>query len=182
MFLKNSHNLNKFKNFSSEIFKTTLGLLGSDRLVWSPSLTGEVSCRGIFYHLYSSNLVVWGKWLWRSFIPLRRSLHVWKILHRRLPTDEALSHRGFNIVSHCRLYYKHTESLDGIFLQCSFAQEMWRQLRTWFSRNLDFSGDFERLFINAMKENFSPQVLSLWMAGFFCSLLGFMAYEKFGNF
>ena len=55
----------------------------------------------------------WGKFIWSSSIPPSKTL-LWKVFHRRLPTDQHIQHRGLHICSMCTLCEKH-ENLFSIY-------------------------------------------------------------------
>ena len=103
--------------------------------------------------------------LWKNFIPYKRALHCWKLTHNRLPTDENLEKRGINTASRCRLCEADAESTDHIFIHCSFSNDLWTTLSSWFSNHIDLLKDFEHLFCKALKDDLSPQIKSLWLAG-----------------
>ena len=77
------------------------------------------------------------------------------------------------VTSRCHLCEADVETADHIFVKCHFSKYLWFFLADSFKRHLDFSGNFETLFIKAMKEKFSSHVQALWHAGiiFICWLI-----------
>lgn len=49
----------------------------------------------------------------------------WATTHVRILTIYNLNKRGFSFSNRCELCYKDMESIDHIFLHCSYAQEIW---------------------------------------------------------
>ncbi|XP_057811557.1 uncharacterized protein LOC131025787 [Salvia miltiorrhiza] len=63
----------------------------TDMRYWKHSLTGNVSSANAFANdCHKFPRVVWGTWLWESYIPVQRSLISWRIIHNRLPTLDRL--------------------------------------------------------------------------------------------
>ena len=53
-----------------------------------------------------------------------------------------------------------------IYIQYSvYIVELWTALSSWFSNHIDLSNDFEHLSCTVIKDDFSPQIKFLWLAG-----------------
>lgn len=52
----------------------------------------------------------------------------WRLLHRKLPTNENLRIRGCTLVSICVLCYASDETSSHLFLSCKFAVHLWHWL------------------------------------------------------
>ena len=162
----------EFANLFLDIYKlisTTIpGPPDSDKLIWTRSSDGEITSKFFFEDLNNSRPELhWCRFIWHTFIPPRRSLLLWKVLHKRLATDENLKKRGIFLASRCHFCEKEEESLDHLLLRCDFSKSLWSYLATLFEKTLQFSDNFEEFFILAMKSSFSPQIRSLWIAGIF---------------
>ncbi|KAH6810698.1 hypothetical protein C2S51_024460 [Perilla frutescens var. frutescens] len=93
---------------------------GEDKMIWSKSLHVNVTERLARLHTrVRFPSVRWDKWIWSSYIPMRRSLIVWRLLLSRLPTMDTL-HRfiGPMICFMCR---GERETFDHLFWRCSLA-------------------------------------------------------------
>ncbi|KAL6190669.1 hypothetical protein ACLB2K_037063 [Fragaria x ananassa] len=98
-----------------------------DQFIWTPSASGVLSARDAYNFLRPKFAVVsWGKLLWKNFIPPRMSLLAWKILKGHVLSEEFLQKRGISMASRCSLCHRHGESLEHIFLSCSFASNQAR--------------------------------------------------------
>ena len=138
----------------------------SDVYVFRPSRTGSTSCK-IFYLFRCPNgsRVAWGKDLWRHYLPLARSLLMWRAIHDSLPTDDKLSKCGFQIVSRCHLCATAEESIDHLFSYCSFAVAVWQALGSMFDIRVASSIGFFNLFKSLWFTQLSSQLCALWRFG-----------------
>ncbi|GMN51118.1 hypothetical protein TIFTF001_020275 [Ficus carica] len=104
-----------FPDIASEI-DGVLFSTESDVKVWTRSLDGKVTCAGAYASLiHAANLVSWGKQIWAAFIPPSRSILTWKLLHGKLPTDQALKERGFVFPSRCRFCCSADENMQHFY-------------------------------------------------------------------
>ncbi|KAL6135028.1 hypothetical protein ACLB2K_067256 [Fragaria x ananassa] len=90
-----------------------------DQFIWTSSASGDA------YNFLCPKFAVvsWGKLLWKKFIPPRMSLLA---LKGRVLSEEFLQKRGIYMASRCSLCHRHGESLEHIFLSCSFASNQAR--------------------------------------------------------
>uniref|UniRef100_A0A2N9FJC4 laccase n=1 Tax=Fagus sylvatica TaxID=28930 RepID=A0A2N9FJC4_FAGSY len=65
------------------------------------------------------------KLLWKLKLPHKILTFTWKILHHALPLKTELNKRGINCANTCSLCNSTTETMEHIFLQCSFARAVW---------------------------------------------------------
>ncbi|CAM8936846.1 unnamed protein product [Rhodiola kirilowii] len=73
--------------------------------------------------------------LWQNWIPPKLSGLVWKLWHRGLPTDEAISNLGIPITSKCRCCLQHNmESSNHLFLHSDVAKSTWKFLGLIFGK------------------------------------------------
>ena len=105
------------------------------------------------------------KFIWKSYIPPKLSIIVWRIFYNKLPTDDILQQRGFYFASACLMYDSmHTgEPISHVFLQCSFAQNCWCWLTALFQTSLDFSSmdSFWKSILSKRLKSF--QIFNLWI-------------------
>jgi hypothetical protein len=81
----------------------------ADKLIWKHSNNGELSFKQAFEFKYGTGQnIKWAKSLWCPEIPPSKSLLVWRIMHRKIPIDDKLLHRGVQLPSICvRLVILH---------------------------------------------------------------------------
>ncbi|GMN59921.1 hypothetical protein TIFTF001_029010 [Ficus carica] len=79
-----------YPDIASEIDRVLFSI-ESDVMVWTCSLDGKVTCAGACASLiHAGNLISCGKQIRAAFIPPSRYILTWKLLHDKLPTDQAL--------------------------------------------------------------------------------------------
>ena len=87
--------LERFPNICQDIYNYVITEDQLDKLIWENSLDGIVSCQNLYQHVHLPvRAVPWGKQIWTRFIPPRRSILLWKILHNRLTTEDDIQVRG----------------------------------------------------------------------------------------
>ena len=120
-----------------------------------------------YQRLYNNELpsagnVSWGKFIWDSYIPPRRSVLLWKILHKRIATEEEVQRSEVQLVSCCRFCFANSESLDHLFWNSPFVKFLWSDVIGKFGFSA-FTGDsFLSFFAWAMSLKPSSQIGSLW--------------------
>lgn len=87
-----------------------------DQLRWALSDSGCLSFKGAFEHCNPlGQIVPWSKLIWHPHIPPSKSFILWRLLHRRMPTDDNLRSRGCVVVSMCSLCGNALLKLQSIF-------------------------------------------------------------------
>ncbi|XP_057790987.1 uncharacterized protein LOC131008105 [Salvia miltiorrhiza] len=158
--------LDNFPDVVCDILLLPMGE-SEDVRYWKPSLHGNVTSALAFsHHCHSFPHVSWGKWIWESNIPSRRSLVCWRILHNRMPTFDRLIKHGLIMPNHCVFCFNDLESMDHIFWQCARIKHVWRDFLGWFDQNLDLDApDIHSFLVSAWNKKFSSQVECFWKAG-----------------
>ncbi|XP_057791145.1 uncharacterized protein LOC131008275 [Salvia miltiorrhiza] len=140
---------------------------GKDARFWKHSISGDVSAALAFSrkgHIFPE--VNWGKWIWEPFIPVRRSIICWRIIHGRLPTLDILIRQGMVGPNGCAICYECEESISHVFWSCSKVKPIWKELLSWFDKDmLGDCLDIHSFLVQAWTTNFSSQLLSFWKAG-----------------
>ncbi|CAL0312718.1 unnamed protein product [Lupinus luteus] len=80
-----------------------------------------------------------------------------------MPTDEHLESRGIIVVSMCSLYKSSVETSNHIFLNCSFAMDMWNWIGFMFNTSISTQSTFSIMLV--CDQSNSPQVNLLLGAG-----------------
>ena len=152
-----------FPDIAQEINNFTLDTPNSDKLVRTLTKNGEILSKAIFEAITDNpGIKPWCKFIWKRFIPPRRSIHVRKTLLKKLPSDDNLKKRGFLFPRKCRLCNRIEETLTHVFVDCSFSKTLLNKIEDIFGKKINLTSNFNSLFQEAMKEKFSPQIFSLW--------------------
>ncbi|KAL8483873.1 hypothetical protein ACS0TY_026525 [Phlomoides rotata] len=135
----------------------------SDFLVWSHSVHDSLSTKVAYSGLQQRYpMVTWGKWIWGSFIPAKRSTAIWRLIHGKLPTWDYIHFRGFSGLSKCLFCYSAGEDLDNLFCHCPWTHHIISQVFSIFNVHLSFEFGFGYWLLQACRRDFSPQVAALW--------------------
>ncbi|XP_045794076.1 uncharacterized protein LOC123888954 [Trifolium pratense] len=132
-----------FPNLKNLVHHITLPVdCSSDQLCWNHSSSGTISWK-LAYEFKRKKLITrhWARSIWSNDIPPSKSLLVWRLMHDKLPTDEKLMERGFNLPSMCSICHKFAESTFHLFFECTFAQSIW----CWFASVLNTSLQFQSI-------------------------------------
>ncbi|XP_057779593.1 uncharacterized protein LOC130998178 [Salvia miltiorrhiza] len=140
---------------------------GQDVRLWKPSLRGEVTAALAFAHHCSRfPSVRWGTWIWENYIPTRRSMICWRLIHGRLPTFDNLIRHGFIMPNYCPLCLDDLETMDHIFWSCSKIRPIWQEFLNWFHHGYDTNNsDIMSMLVAAWGYKFSSQIANYWKAG-----------------
>ncbi|XP_057786555.1 uncharacterized protein LOC131004001 [Salvia miltiorrhiza] len=138
-----------------------------DSKYWKHSLKGNVSAALAFSkncHRYT--MVKWGTWIWEPYIPIRRSILCWRILHGRLPTLDTLVRQGMVTPNGCPFCYMDAETIEHIMWSCPRISYVWETFLDWFHKtDLLSCLDIHTFLVLAWNAAFSPQILAFWKAG-----------------
>jgi len=102
---------------AASILNTTLPVTPLlDKLVWIHTTDGDLSAKKAFLFLRGkSNLIDWATLIWRPCIPPSHSFIFWRLVHKKLPTNEHLRSHGCTIVSICVLCFRAAETSEHLF-------------------------------------------------------------------
>lgn len=106
-----------------------------DKLIWLHNDSGEFTTKSgykaIASHLenfptnhHQETAFNWKKNVWKLHIAPKIKLFLWKTFHGALPVGTQLRARQINIEGKCKSCGL-PESINHLFLECSFAQEVW---------------------------------------------------------
>jgi hypothetical protein len=77
--------------------------------------------------------------LWKNDVPSKIKVFGWRLLLQRLPTREALHHRGIlnntNDLS-CVFCLQHIEDCAHLFFHCSFSMVVWEAVFNWIGKRV----------------------------------------------
>ena len=75
-------------------------------------------------------------------------MFIWTSVHESVLTGVNLERRGFEGPFHCLLCNRSKETIQHLFLNCSFARKVWELLVCpWFG-NLDLPGNIHQAFLS----------------------------------
>ncbi|XP_057791251.1 uncharacterized protein LOC131008384 [Salvia miltiorrhiza] len=139
----------------------------SDTRVWKPSLQGKVSAALAFsHHAHKFPKVSWGTWIWEPFIPIRRSLVCWRLLHGRMPTYDRLIKQGLVMPNWCSFCHRDAETPEHLFWNCDSVRPSWNTFCIWFGFPEALgSADIHSFLVLAWGRKLSTQISKYWKAG-----------------
>jgi len=128
-----------------------------DKLIWKKSHDGNLSFKDayLFQSASSHQHPSWSKCIWNVAIPPSKYLLTWRILHEKMPTNEHLIQRGYQITTICNLCSMAAESSVHLFLECNFSQQIWNWLHSILNINFSVATFLDSLKI--IERNWSPQ-------------------------
>jgi len=102
-----------------------------DSLVWEEDPGGKYTPKAGYIVLSSEEVqreqVWWWKSLWKLECPAKSKLFMWCALENKAPTWDILQKRSFQGPGWCVLCKRASESIDHLFLSCSFTVEVWKE-------------------------------------------------------
>ncbi|KAJ0524125.1 putative reverse transcriptase zinc-binding domain-containing protein [Helianthus annuus] len=79
------------------------------------------------------------RFLWNSWSPIKVNFLLWRVILDKLPTLMALRNRNVNVPNTlCPICRNGDESIDHLFISCSFAQRIWEEVSKWVRVNSIF--------------------------------------------
>jgi hypothetical protein len=73
------------------------------------------------------------KMLWKTNVPSKVSIFGWRLLLEKLPTKDALFHKGVLTVNQercCAFCSDSTETIDHLFINCRVTMDVWSRIFT----------------------------------------------------
>ncbi|PRQ40733.1 putative reverse transcriptase zinc-binding domain-containing protein [Rosa chinensis] len=144
--------------------------LSIDELIWSAASSGKLTAKDSFQFLRPhAPSASWSKSIWSKFITPRMSLLAWQVLHARVLSEDLLQRRGIALASRCGLCCKNVESVEHIFLNCSFASAIWLFLLHNFELGA-LPSSLLNVYNCGLHAGRSAQLKELWMVAFTTAL------------
>ena len=135
-----------------------------DTLIWPYSSTGDLSFCDAYHFLQPTVPVSWTHHLWDSHIPPRISTFVWRLLYRRLPTQDFLQLYGHPLANRCPNCESTSETIDHLFISCPFAVKAWRTICGFFAVSFRTFDSIMDMWLFVTHRSFCPQIFQLWVA------------------
>ncbi|XP_057779784.1 uncharacterized protein LOC130998382 [Salvia miltiorrhiza] len=139
----------------------------ADSLYWKHSVRGDILTALAFSNkCHCFPKVKWGTWIWEPFIPVRRSILCWRVIHGRLPTLDILIRQGFSAPNGCLLCFMGAESISHLMWECTKIRLLWKELLLWFEMDhLWECIDIHAFLVAAWNAPFSSRIRAFWKAG-----------------
>ncbi|CAN1322722.1 hypothetical protein LINPERPRIM_LOCUS32494, partial [Linum perenne] len=116
---------------------------GPAHIIWTPQSGGIFTVSSLRRVLVAKNYRGFSDFpsdvISHSAIPSKIACLCWKIYFRKLATNDNLQRRGFHLANRCVLCNSELESMDHLFLNCTYASEIW----TLLSSKLSIHGPFQ---------------------------------------
>ncbi|XP_057774811.1 uncharacterized protein LOC130993790 [Salvia miltiorrhiza] len=158
--------VNRFPEVVADILLVPMSS-DSDSRYWKNSIKGDVSAALAFSSLcHGFPKVTWGTWIWEPFIPVRRSILCWRVIHGRLPTLDILIRQGFSTPNGCSICFLGAESISHLMWECSKIRILWKELLSWFQLDhLRACTDIHDFLVAAWNVTLSTRLRAFWKAG-----------------
>ncbi|XP_019431610.1 PREDICTED: uncharacterized protein LOC109338761 [Lupinus angustifolius] len=136
---------------------------GKDLLCWEKSSDGMLTLKLAYNSLApASNNQIWFSKIWSKAIPPSQSFITWRLINSKMPCDDNLQRRGYNMVSICNLCIAHSKTSSHLFFSCPLTIHIWNWINGIFNLTLDISSI--KPILQAAKNYWSDQVKDLFMA------------------
>ncbi|XP_057808675.1 uncharacterized protein LOC131023144 [Salvia miltiorrhiza] len=158
--------INNYPEIVCDILLIPIGE-GADTRFWKPATHGEVTAKlASKHHGHRHPSVLWGNWIWAKYIPERRSITCWRIIHNRLPTHDRLIKHGMIMPNYCTFCFQNAETIDHIFWKCSQIEPLWKDFFAWFRFEQALaSPDIHSMLVYSWNRKLSPQIGAYWKLG-----------------
>ena len=107
-------------------------------LLWRHSSSGEYKVKKAYHllqHLDQTSAIsyerpfgiphyVW-KLIWKVKLHMKILSFIWKLLHDNIPVFAILNRKGITTPTRCLLFDDNDETINHMFLTCSFARAIW---------------------------------------------------------
>ena len=93
--------------------------------------------------------------MWNISIPPSKSFIVWRIIHKKMSTDDNLARRGCYLPFMCNLCNKEAETADHLFLSCKFTSFLWNCLQSLIHFSINCTSTLS--LFEVCKRGWSPQ-------------------------
>ena len=103
-----------------------------DSFSWKLTPSGVFSVRSMYADLMNGNTVFLRKYLWKLKVPLKIKIFMWFLHRKELLTKDNLAKRRWMGSKKC-VFCDLDESVDHLFIRCSFARQIWRLVHFTFS-------------------------------------------------
>lgn len=149
-----------------------------DKVIWAAEASGSLTSSSA-YQTLSPHLpaTAWGRRIWHGAIQPCKSVVSWKVLHKKILTDEFLQRRHVQLCSRCELCRECTETTVHLFLDCSIVSSMWTWLFSMFRLCFPHGSLLQDFFLDSHLTLLSFSSRLLWFIAI-CNLLWCIWHER----
>ncbi|MQL77387.1 hypothetical protein Taro_009796 [Colocasia esculenta] len=106
-----------------------------DTWIWCSTSSGIFSTKSVRLLLQTETTQNW-KALWSPYIPLKWSIHLWRMVQNLIPVDVTIQAKGVSLCSMCSCCLNHEEeSLQHLFFYSDIANKVWTDLSVFLQFN-----------------------------------------------
>ncbi|XP_043697757.1 uncharacterized protein LOC122648611 [Telopea speciosissima] len=118
-----------------------------DKKFWAHTLSGNFTVKSAWEALRSKAATPgWVATIWNRDLHPRTSVFGWRLALDALPTDHNVRRKAIPLPSRCELCHAATKSSQHLFLDCSFSNQVWREILGVFNQPWNGFPSIERLF------------------------------------
>ena len=104
----------------------------TDKFIWSLTKTGLFTVKSFYDDLLNGHTRYLRKYLWKLKIPLKIKIFLWFLSRKELLTKDNLTKRRWIGCKKC-VFCDVDESVEHLFIKCTFARCIWRLLHFTFN-------------------------------------------------
>ena len=93
------------------------------------------------------NPTIW-KRLWDKKTLPKIDIFSWMLVHGMIRTEENIEMRGFVGPFRCPLCSEHNETIQHLFFECSYASNVWKQMKIPWLEAIQLLSKIQQCFIN----------------------------------
>ncbi|KAJ0533331.1 putative reverse transcriptase zinc-binding domain-containing protein [Helianthus annuus] len=130
------------------------------------------------------SLVSWVNMVWFKHCIPRHSFHLWLVIRNKLKTQDRLSvweagsATNLNLMC-CPLCYHDRDSRDHLFFECSYALQVWNNVKTWTNMN-SVNGSWAEI-LSWMNQNSNMQVPENIISRLVLSAASYFVWQERNN-
>lgn len=142
-----------------------------NKVVWATSSFGNL-CSADAYKSICLNFskVVWGKHFWHTALQPCKSLATWKIIQKRVFTDDRLQRMKVQLCSRCYLCLSSVETSSHLFMHCPIVASLWNWIFSMFRLLIPHGTTLHDLFLDDHLVSLSHSSKLMWYISV-CNLL-----------
>ncbi|XP_058776848.1 uncharacterized protein LOC131651198 [Vicia villosa] len=155
---------------------------GEDGFSWRPNHGGEFTVASLSLLIAESKEIAWLaskmillKEAWKSIVPIKIQIFMWRMFISRLPTKDLLFLKGVNFISSnllCEFCRCQLETPNHLFFLCFVSKDLWGNIYSWMGEDLPFTLeevlDFGIIQEKVKSANIRKKINTIWFATSWC--------------
>jgi hypothetical protein len=109
-----------------------------DEFKWSLTQLGRFTVKSMYLDLLNDNTIYFYKYLWKMKVSLKMKIFMWFVQRKEILTKDNLLKRNWQGSLRC-CFCDHDESLQHLFIKCSFVKVIWQIVYMAFNITLSLS-------------------------------------------